>query len=591
MIDRNPRQKKNFHVVLIKPSHYDDDGYVIQWVRSTIPSNSLAILYGLAADCAERKVLGEDVEIVLHAYDETNTRIDVKGIVKQILDAGGRGLVAMVGVQSNQFPRAMDTARRFRRAGIQVCIGGFHVSGCLAMLPEVPPDLQEAMDLGIALFAGELEGRLDGLLREAYRGELAPLHNYMQDLPDLQGGVVPFLPASVIHKRTGSRTSFDAGRGCPFQCSFCTIINVQGRKSRRRTADDVEQLIRANAAQGVTNFFISDDNFARNRDWEAFLDRIIQMREVEGIPIRLIIQVDTLSHKIARFVEKSGRAGVDRVFIGLENINPESLVGAQKKQNRIGEYRAMLQAWHGAGAITYAGYILGFPADTPESILRDIEIIQRELPIDLLEFFILTPLPGSKDHQTLYTQGVRMDPDMNKYDLVHVTTAHSRMSEQEFTDIYQRAWDAYYTPDHVETVMRRAAEWGMEPRKMMLKMLNFYACMRLEGIHPLEGGVFRIKHRKDRRPGLPIENPFVFYPRYAWESLRKYTGYIRLYLCYRRRLRRVEKGISGTGQVDIAMNAAHEDDAASLDLFAAARAKTAAAETARAAESEAIAST
>jgi len=53
---------KRFCLVLIKPSHYDDDGYVIQWLRSAIPSNSLAVLYGLALECAQQKVLGDDVE-------------------------------------------------------------------------------------------------------------------------------------------------------------------------------------------------------------------------------------------------------------------------------------------------------------------------------------------------------------------------------------------------------------------------------------------------------------------------------------------------------------------------------------------------
>ena len=67
--------KELFHLFLIKPSHYDDDGYVIQWVRSSIPANTLATLYGLALDCAQRRVLGEDVEIRIVAWDETNSRI------------------------------------------------------------------------------------------------------------------------------------------------------------------------------------------------------------------------------------------------------------------------------------------------------------------------------------------------------------------------------------------------------------------------------------------------------------------------------------------------------------------------------------
>ena len=162
---------KIFNLILIKPSHYDDDGYVIQWLRSGIPSNTLAVLYGLASDSAARRVLGEDVDIRITAIDETNTRVKVHKLVKMLRRDGGLGLVCMVGVQSNQFPRAMDIARRFRRENVNVCIGGFHVSGIIAMLPELTPGLQEALDLGISLFAGEAETRFDALLKDEWRDE------------------------------------------------------------------------------------------------------------------------------------------------------------------------------------------------------------------------------------------------------------------------------------------------------------------------------------------------------------------------------------------------------------------------------------
>ena len=141
---------KSFRAVLIKPSHYDDDGYVIQWWRSTIPSNSLASVYGLVAECAEAKVLGPDFDIEVEAYDECNTVINVGRIMRRIRDAGA-GFVGLVGVQSNQFPRALDLGRQFRAAGVPVVIGGFHVSGCISMLKELPPELAAARDLGIML--------------------------------------------------------------------------------------------------------------------------------------------------------------------------------------------------------------------------------------------------------------------------------------------------------------------------------------------------------------------------------------------------------------------------------------------------------
>ena len=556
---------KLFHLFLIKPSHYDNDGYVIQWVRSAIPANTLAAMNGLALDCVERKVLGENVDIRITIWDETNTRIRPERIIRQIQDGGGRGLVMLVGVQTNQYPRALDLARPLRAAGVQVCIGGFHVSGVIAMLPKVPPELVEAMDLGITLFAGEAEGRLGDLLRAAWENRLEPLYNYMKDLPGMEGEPGPYLPADVVRKTAGVRTSFDAGRGCPFLCSFCTIINVQGRKSRSRTAEDVERLIRANLAQGVHNFFITDDNLARNQNWEPIFDRLIKMREEEGLFIKIIAQVDTAAHKIRGFIEKAGRAGVNRVFIGLENINPESLKDARKGQNRITEYRAMLQAWHRVGTLTYAGYILGFPGDTPATIERDIRIIQKELPIDLLEFFILTPLPGSADHKKLHLAGVPMDPDLNNYDVVHVTTAHDTMSADELLAMYHKAWDVYYSPEHVERIIRRTKAWGYNPRDMMLKLLTFHAAPKLEKVHPLEGGFVRRKYRRDRRPGMRRENPLVFYPRYAWQVA---STQLRLVAMYLQHVRILKRALRDTGEhEDIAMAPVQENDFDALELF------------------------
>ncbi len=230
------RDASPFHLVLIKPTHYDDDGYPIQWVKAAIPSNTLACLNGLAEDASRRRVLGAGVAIRVHTYDETNRRVRPDRIVRMIHRAGGRALIGLVGVQSNQFPRAVDLARPFLRAGMPLCIGGFHVSGCVAMLPGMPEEMREAAALGISFFAGEAEhGRLDQVIRDAWEGTLQPLYNFMSDLPSLEGEPAPILPRKHVRRVSGQLSSLDLGRGCPYQCSFCTIINVQGRKSRFRS--------------------------------------------------------------------------------------------------------------------------------------------------------------------------------------------------------------------------------------------------------------------------------------------------------------------------------------------------------------------
>jgi len=557
-----------FHLVMIKPSHYDDDGYPIQWFRSAIPSNTLACLNGLAEDARRRQVLG-DVDIRLHTYDETNRRVRPDRIIRMIRRAGGKALIALVGVQSNQFPRSVDLARPFLAAGLPVCIGGFHISGCIAMLPETPKEIRDAQDLGISFFAGEAEdGRLDEVLLDAFNDSLKPLYNYMDDLPALEGQPPPALPKKIVQRTLGAISSLDLGRGCPYQCSFCTIINVQGRKSRIRNADDLERAVRENYAQGIKRFFITDDNFARNQRWEELCDRMIKMKVDEGMDIGFTIQVDTLCHKIPNFIEKATKGGARRIFIGLENINPDNLIGAKKRQNKITDYREMLQKWRAHGALTFAGYILGFPGDTKESILSDIEIIKRELPVDILEFFYLTPLPGSEDHKVLWQKGTWMDPDLNKYDLTHRVSHHPKMSDREWEEAYRAAWNAYYTPEHIRTIMRRVAatKFGML-NSITSTLLWFNTMIPLENVHPLEGGVFRLKFRRDRRSDLPIESPFVFYLRLLKELAVKGRAYWSVYRRFNAIRREVAAAPDRWSYSDVAIAPLRENELESLDLF------------------------
>jgi len=527
-----------FHVELIKPSHYDDDGYVIQWQRGVLPSNSLACLWGLAADAADRDVLGADVKIEVNAYDEANIVVPVAAIVSKIKKAGGKGLVCLVGVQSNQFPRAVDLCQPFLKAGIPVAIGGFHVSGLLSMIDGLTPELKDAVAQGITLFGGEAEGRMDGILRDAYAGELKPIYDYLADLPDLAGQPLPFLPAEMLRRTIGSYSSFDAGRGCPFKCSFCCIINVQGRKSRTRSADEIEALVRANAAQGITRYFLTDDNFARNANWEPIFDRLIELKERDGLEIKFIIQADLMVHRIKGFVDKAAAAGCRWVFMGLETVNPDNLLAVKKRQNQIIHYREMLLAWKKAGVVTFAGYILGFEDDTPESIRRDIAFVQRELPIDILEFFIMSPAPGSEDHKRAYEAGVWMDPDLNKGDTEHVVVDHPRMSKAEWQGIYEEAWRLYYSDEHVERLIRRAYACGIKPVGMVQQILSYWGMQRFEGIHPLQGGMFRRKVRTSRRPGMSREIMLTFYPRRAWQIASTYVPFliygVKLHLLRRR---------------------------------------------------------
>ncbi|MCP3678468.1 MAG: hypothetical protein GY721_13050 [Deltaproteobacteria bacterium] len=142
--------------------------------------------------------------------------------------------------------------------------------------------------------------------------------------------------------------------------------------------------------------------------------------------------------------------------------------------------------------------------------------------MERLEFSVMTPLPGSQDHKEMSLNGEYMDPDLNKYDLYHVTTRHPKMSETEFQNAYRQAWTDYYSEENIITYLKRARAGGVSMGKILGSTVVYYLIATLEDIHPLEAGVIRRKYRKDRRPGLPIESPFVFYSKYAWTLLYKY---------------------------------------------------------------------
>ena len=327
--------------------------------------------------------------------------------------------------------------------------------------------------------------------------------------------------------------------------------------------------MRENYAQGISAFFVTDDNLARNRLWETYFDRLIELRQNEGIELNMTIQVDAQSHRVPRFIEKARRAGISQVFIGLENVNPDNLLAAKKRQNKITEYRVMLQRWREAGALTVAGYITGFPADSRASLLRDIEIVKRELPVDLIELFMLTPLPDRRTTATWSCAAsgwTTISTSTTRTSVTHHAAMRTRMGRSPVG-----AWDSYYSRDHIETVARRQAACPTCVARVVAFMTIFRLLQYTERVHPLEGGLIRLKYRCDRRPGLPIEPPLIFHFKLAAQFARKLVSYGRLSFAGWRIARRVTRDPARSTYIDIAIAPVAEADLDRLELFSATR--------------------
>lgn len=523
-------KRKRINVVLIKPSKYDDEGYVIRHLRGVLPSNTLACLSSLTRDVAERGLLGRDISIKVELYDDTVQKIPVKKIIRSNRLPHSRTVVALAGVQSNQFPRAADLARKFRAGGLQVLIGGFHVTGTLALSRDTTPEIQELIDLGVSVVKGEVEETWAEILLDASKDRLKPLYDFMDRKPDLTDMPIPVIDRKYLKRFvTKNFGTIDCSRGCPFNCSFCSIINVQGREMRVRSPESLGKTLRQNYRDhGIYFYFFTDDNFARNRCWREIFEMLARMREEEKIPIQFMIQVDTQSHKIPDFVSMASRAGCTQVFIGMESINPDNLKAAGKAQNHVRDYRNLIAAWHNAKIATHVAYIFGFPFDTPESIRQDVQRLQNELGVEQASFFMLTPIPGSQDHVRMVKAGAHMEPDLNRYDSFHETVRHPNFEPGELSNAYREAWKNFYSFDYMRDVLARA-----NPENYWNIFCNFIwyknSALIEEG-HPMIHGFFRLKDRRDRRPGYAVESRLRHYSRRFREVRRLMRSWVSLAL-------------------------------------------------------------
>ena len=515
------QQSEKFHIVLIKPSKYDDDGYLIRFWKGVLPSNTLNVLHGLTEDIIERRVFGKlDIEVT--TFDETAEKVPVGKIIRWSKSPGTKLLVCMVGVQTNQYPRAVDMARLFRGEKITVIMGGFHTSGTINMLSDQEPDIQELFREGICVVSGEVEGKWEGILADYLHGQLKPLYSFAQDLQNLVDiGEAPLPRTSAKTMRHFAYPSFataDTSRGCPFSCSFCTIINVQGRKMRERSPASIAAMMRRNLANGLSFYFFTDDNFARKKLWRETFEEIIKLRD-EGLEITFMMQVD-LARKPKDFVTLAAKAGCTQVFIGMESVNPQNLAAEGKKQNKVDEYRAIIKEWHDAGVLVHAGYIIGLPWDSKEQVAEDMRFLKDEVEPDQASFFMLTPLPGSHDHREMKRRGDWMDPDFNKRDSFHATIKHPLMTAEEWTEAYEDAWKTFYSK---ENMIKALSKWTDTPKNYWNLMAIFFwykNAALIEKQHPMVAGFFRLKDRKVRRPGYAVDS----LPVHLWKRTKENTA-------------------------------------------------------------------
>jgi hypothetical protein len=254
---------------------------------------------------------------------------------------------------------------------------------------------------------------------------------------------------------------------------------------------------------------------------------LIRLRS-EGIRISFMMQVDTQSYRNPGFVSLAARAGCTQVFVGMESINPKNLKATGKGQNRVQDYKDMIMAWHNAKIDTHIAYIIGFPFDSPASVPEDIERLKRDLQVEQVSFFMLTPIPGSRDHENMVHAGEWMDPDLNKYDSFHETMLHPNFKPGEWYATYRKAWESFYSFDNMRDVLAHADPanyWNIFRNFIWYRNSAF-----IEQGHPMIHGFFRLKDRQERRPGFPVESRLHHFRKRLREVKNLGVSWLRLIL-------------------------------------------------------------
>ncbi len=514
-------EKKRVKILYILPSHYDDDGYPFHFWKGLLPSNTLVCMRALTQKLIDEGKIDNQYDVSVQIIDEIVHGLDVEKIVKESKRKNEMLVVGLVGVQTNMFARAMDLSMMFRKYQVPVIIGGFHVSGVIKLFGVDTPDLKFLMDNGVSLVCGEVEGEgvLANILNDAIHNELQPYY-IIQESPNIESAPIPLADPEYLKYFMQPMCTIDTSRGCPFNCSFCTIINVQGRKIRCRSAEKILEVIEKNYDNGFYSYFFTDDNMSRSPIWKELFAGLIVLKK-KGKKIRFMMQIDTQAWKIPDFVRMAKDAGCYLVFVGMESINPQNLESMKKTQNKTSEYSEMVETWHKAGILVHVGYIVGMPYDTPQSILRDVKMLKSEVKVDEASFFIMTPIPGSRDHKERLEKGETLCPDYNNYDSCHETFEHPNFESGELKKSWLRAWSLFYSKENIVDILLRCSPeqyWNA----FWLTLWNRYSTLLSN--HPMSMGFIRRKKRKDRRPTLPMES----YTEFLYRRIKDFANQIRV---------------------------------------------------------------
>ncbi|MDZ7839243.1 MAG: radical SAM protein [Gammaproteobacteria bacterium] len=447
-------------VVLIKPSKYAPDGTLDRYRVGYLPN---ATLYHIAS-LTPAVIRGVPVEV--RTIDEyVYTDLDYLRLLHA--ETGVTTLLALVGVQSHQFHRALDLAAYARAHGVEHCvIGGPHPMTC---------DTSMLQGKGVSFALAEAELIWERILHDALDGELQGCYGADQRWAStLDGPIINPPPPEDLERYWSRMLGIYPVRGCPYRCNFCSVIKISGRQVRSPNIETtIESLKRAEAA-GVERIIFVSDNFNKFPEVKDLLEAMI----AEKLKLRFFCQCDTQIAKQPDVVELLGKAGCFEIFLGVESLNRETLKAMHKHHNRPEQYKQIIEMCAEFGVPTHFSNIIGFPDQRGEDIREHLDTL-REIGPPVASFYILTPIPGTEQYDDYRRDGLLVDTNLDRYDTTCLTWNHPHMSREEVADWLFWCYERFYAS------LLRKGSTSDEQRN--LAVFNYLSAK--QRMHPNAGGL------------------------------------------------------------------------------------------------------
>ena len=384
-----------------------------------------------------------------------------------------------------QFKRQRALLTYYRRKGYYVVAGGSYASLC-------PEEYEGIAD---TVVAGESEYIWPEFCEDFERGRQK--QRYQETgLVSLQDSPVPRFELLKLSRY--SSVSLQFSRGCPFQCEFCDIIVMFGRKPRTKTHDQVGRELDALRKQEVRNAFFVDDNFIRNRkEAKALLRYLIDYQRKHKYWFNFGTEASLNLARDDKLLALFREANFEWVFIGIESPDEESLKETRKYQNMGRDILSSVRHIYSYGIEVLGGFIIGFDNDTMESFERQFRFIM-ESGIQSAMIGLLVALPKTPLYKRLEAEG-RLIRDANEVDNTKDSTniIPKQMSYEEmvsgYRDLYRRILEHRNIANRIQNKTRylknpvyRGNDYSLTDRLTIMRNLF------VRGLKP--GGFSRIFH-------------------------------------------------------------------------------------------------